>query len=239
MGMNPFHKPLLRAMMVGQQEADPTSEIEFWLGQLAGVLQGAHDDDSSLRAYVLLSSRWALHRVQPSLLDQELVKQADELIQLESEMLCQNAFVVMNPTAWRDELEQMIQLTEEGDMTATEAARLQQQLVSDLDEADLVMVAGRDLGHADKGLAEELVACNHLLVEHTRLFADAGVFTQSVALSFRPDLPESLKDTGKKWLALLDALEDCVLDDLGVGVDGLDPEGIRSLVARENDQPTS
>lgn len=240
-----YFRSWLQATSTGQTE--PSEEIEWWLAQLCGVLDGQFDADLDTKAYELLASRWALKRVRPELLIEaaadQILHAADNLIESSAATWTEAAVHVPNPAAWLEQARVFETWIEEQAVTAVQAAETGQQLIVDLDEADLVLVACAELGLDNEAFAQGLKQCNGWLAEHAELFIDAGIFTQSVGLSLRSDLSETdkkLATTGMKYVHLLDALEATEHEMFGLDVEPFDASavgGFFTQVSKAHDEP--
>lgn len=82
-----------------------------------------------------------------------------------------------------------------------------ESLVTDLDDADLVLYAAESAGLADDVLANALAHCQRWFVDHVIDFLAASVWAQAVGMTLRPDLEEEpgLCLTAEKYVRILDA----------------------------------
>jgi len=190
---------------------DPTLEVDVSLSQLQDVLdlgvETAHE------AYELLAQRARLRRVRPELIHQlqgaPILARADAVLADMGRDLAADALAVPNPAAWLAETSRL-QAAYDEPATPEDRSTLAERLLTDLDDADLVLCEARRLGRDDRELDTELTAAHDWLAKHAEMFLAASVHVQAVGLTLRPDLAEcdyALAATVLKYLDLLRAAE--------------------------------
>jgi hypothetical protein len=141
---------------------------------------------------------------------------------------------IPNPSAWQEETSQLEAAYEEP--AAPEVrSELAERLLTDLDDADLVLDAARRVGQDNLELENELQGCHLWLAEHADLFLAASVHVQAVGLAFRPDLAEQdygLAVTVLKYVDVLRAAESAEAELALADVRPLAPEVVRELAGR-------
>lgn len=124
------------------------------------------------------------------------------------ELACR-ALLVPNPEAWLEHAQTLYD-SYEAPVDPQERLHLAEQLVRELDDADLAVLACQRLGVNDEGLDERLTPCHQWLADQADCFLAASVWVQAVGQTLRPDLSESdieLALTAEKYARILDAAE--------------------------------
>lgn len=201
-----FEKPHLEATRAGL--VDARQDVEVWVDTLFATLErGVVTADE---AFELLATREKLRRVRPELLTaakaDAVLQDADQKIATDGKDLATRAMALLNPAAWRDEAERL-EASYEEDLDPGERAWWAADLIDDLDDAELLLVAARRLGLEDAELAEELDECRDWLAHHADAFLAASVYIQSIGQGLRPDLDEVDYDLAATTLKLADLLD--------------------------------
>jgi hypothetical protein len=190
---------------------DPLIEVDDWLDRLRDLLDAG--PETAHEAYDLLALWGKLRRVRPEMLTQlqaaDVLERADSLLSERGRELTTQALTIPNPSAWLEETAQLEAAYEEPAAPEIRSA-LAERLLSDLDDADLVLDAARRHGQDSPELAGELDRCQEWLAEHADMFLAASVHVQAVGLAMRPDLAEQdygLAVTALKYVDVLHAAE--------------------------------
>src|SRR5438046_2712197 len=120
------------------------------------------------------------------------------------------ACAVPNPSAWREETV-TLEACYERLIDPVERSSLAERLITDLDDAELVLYAVDRLGIKEPILEQEISECRVWLMERADLFLAASVHTQALGMALRADLSEydySRAMTALKYARLLDAAEE-------------------------------
>src|SRR5262249_55550816 len=164
--------------------------IENWVDRLDVVLSGCSGRGPTQDVCDLLALWAALRRVSPDLLAQVdglgTWGRADREVQSRGPEWVGLALEVLNPEGWLQEAGQFLADSEDEPDAAILTSRAV-ALLTDLDEADLVVWVARGLGTSpDPDLEHSLEECAAWLEEHADAFLHAGVFVQAVGLGVRP-----------------------------------------------------
>ena len=208
----PYVRPSLTATRDGVP--DPAIEVEAWLDDLETTLSSEGPDWSPHGAYDLLAGWARLKRARPDLVQnlegENVLDEAQALLAGRGQELSQLALTVPDPEAWRDETA-ALDASYERLIDPVERSTFAEMLITDLDDAELVLYALEHLGVSDSELGHEIEECRVWLMEHADLFLAAGVHVQAVGMALRPDLSEydySLALTALKYERLLDEAEE-------------------------------
>jgi hypothetical protein len=190
---------------------DPLIEVGAWIDRLETTLASEGPDWSAHGAYDLLAGWGKLMRTKPDLVQglggSGFLAEAQKIIIERGSDLARLALSVPNPAAWREETTVLADSYEQL-MDPVERSTLAERLITDLDDAELVLHALGHLGMRDGALEGEIEGCRLWLMEHADLFLAAGVHIQAAGMALRPDLSEhdySLAVTALKYERLLDA----------------------------------
>jgi hypothetical protein len=110
----------------------------------------------------------------------------------------------------------------------------------ELDEAELIAWAARELEVPDGDLEEDLSACEAWLTKNASAWLGAASYIRAVGESLRPDLPEhnpELALTALKWITLLDAWEEALETLAYRNVSPLLGEELRSFLSEATGVP--
>lgn len=215
---NRYLRPSLTATLRGVP--DPLLLVDSWLWELEDLKRSVAENAANCDElhYDLVSLRERLRRVRPDLLDQlaaaETIAWADAATsRLRTEDL-QAAMKVCDLDSWVGDAEKL-GLSAEDWMEPSDRAAWAEAVLTDLDDADLVLCLAERKEVFDDRLADRLASCNAWVADHAELFLPAGVWVQAVGQTIRPDLPEQdvgLAVTAEKFVNLLDTLEDAEAD---------------------------
>jgi hypothetical protein len=219
---------------------DPLVEIDGWLSQLQDLLEPG--PEVADEAYDLLALWAKMRRVRPELTAQlggaDALARADVLLTDRGARLAAEALTIPNPQGWINDTQCLAKAYDE---PGTSAARseLAERLLTDLDDAELVLHASRRFGVDDRELETDLALCHEWLTEHVELFLAASVHVQAVGMAFRPDLTEfdyALAVTALKYLDVLQAAETAEEELSLAGVQQLDAAIARRVAAKLKQQ---
>jgi hypothetical protein len=196
---------------------DPTSLVSEWLDVLETTTDGKSTVGPTEEAFDILSCYARLQRTREDLLDtgaMTLTERVGELLKKHGRDLAERALDLPDPAGWRAQAE-VLEDSYCALVDPVERAGMARQLISDLDDADLVLAMAERLGLQDSELAVELAACNQWLMDHADSFLAAGTWIQSSAQTIREDIDTidaGLALTTRKFLKLLDIMEDAEWD---------------------------
>ena len=209
MSDSPYIFPKLAAPHAGVP--DPLVEVDGWLCRLQDILNTG--PETSDEAYDLLAAWAKLRRVRPELTAQlgagDAVTRSEDLLAARGASLATEALTIPNPQAWLEETGALVEAYDEAGEAAARS-ELAERLLTDLDDAELVLYASRRCGLDDSELEADLGRCQEWLAEHADLFLAASVHVQAVGMTFRPDLADfdyGLGGTALKYLDVLRAAE--------------------------------
>ncbi len=236
----PYHRPDLTATRRGIP--DPGVLVDVWLDRLL-CLHEEGDPDTPEDAYDLLAGRARLLRARPELItavlkSSERCKQLEEKLRAKpSEALLRQALELPNPQGWLEEARRFhvaLEASADGGEAESDAAlsRWGEQLLDDLDDAELGAWTASSLGTPDRELEEGLQQCRDWVEEHADDFLVCAVAVQAVGQTLRPDLAGfdlGLARTADKYVVLLDAQEEA--ETLAGG------DGVSAAVARALFEP--
>lgn len=214
---------------------DPVIEVDDWLERLCDMLDRRGPPGRAHQAYDLLALAAKLRRVRPELLaerggGQDLAR-AEAAIGEKGRDLVRLALTIPNPEGWLEEARALAESYEDL-IDPVRRAELAENLLADLDDAELVAYAARRLGAGDAELDRELEACAQWVTEHADAFLAASVHVQAVGLALRPDLAEwdpALARTAEKYKLVLDALEAAEAELSFANQPRMDPAAVRYL----------
>jgi hypothetical protein len=205
MNDSPYIFPELTATRGGIP--DPLVEVDGWLSQLQDVLDAAPETADD--AYDLLALWAKLRRVRPELIEQlsgmQLLAQIDAILATRGSLLASQALTIPNPRMWLMAVQSLDQAFEDVGLAETRST-LAEELLTDLDDATLVLDTARRHGIDDRELESELEPCLAWLGEHADLFLPAAVHVQAVGMAMRPELSEfdyGLAVTALKYVDVL------------------------------------
>ncbi len=214
---------------------DPAIEVEVWLDRLEELLACWGPKPDPLDCYDLLALWARLQRTRPDLLaqlegNQELAG-AETLLAERDPELARLALTVPDPPTWREET-RALEASYEELIDPVERSTLAENLLTDLDDAELVLHSARRHGVDDPQLDKELQVCRTWLMRHADLFLAASVFVQAVGMTFRPELADEDYDlalTALKYERILDAAEEAEAELAFVGLTPFHPSVIKAL----------
>jgi len=211
---------------------DPTLEVDQIRDRLGDALDGVLTEAPEEQSYDLLASWAALMRVRPDLVDARNARNelaaAKEIISATPGRLAELALAFPNPSAWLAAAKQFAESLK-GFVEAEQETCTACDLLTDLDEADLVAYAVRAYGYPALELERQLGECNEWLAENATCFCAAGVLVQAVGQALSPDLAQidpALGRTAEKYAHILDALEMVEADLRLEGSDVFDLEAL-------------
>jgi hypothetical protein len=198
----------------------PEYLVHAWLNQVEVAEQGAEQfrgtaaATDAVAASHLLSACLKLRRTRPELLAQigglGLVQAVER--QCSALRLQELAAPAVAQLAFADWWSQARFLEEHQEELEEEQLQKQAEWVlTELDDAELVGLTAVRLGLAPSEWQSLLDECRRWCLEHAELFLPAGVFVQTLAQTFRPDLlsfDPDLALTAVKYEAILDVLEE-------------------------------
>lgn len=231
---------LIRPNLTATREsiADPLIVVERWADQLQSLVQQWPADPDPLSCYDLSASLGRLQRTRPALLrdadaSNDLADAATILAQ-NSQLIIQRALEVPNVAGWMEDVARLeasyVELID-----PIERNLLAEQLLMDLDDAELVAYAAWRHGIADTQLDEDLEKCRTLIWRQAHLFLPASVFVQAVGMTVRPELLDEdyeLAATTLKFTAILDAAEEAEAALTFANVKAWHPYAVRALIRR-------
>ncbi len=233
MNDSPYIFPELTATRGGIP--DPLVEVDSWLSRLQDVLDTG--PETADEAYDLLALWAKLRRVRPELIEQlggrQAWEQATALLTAGGTGWASRALTIPNPPQWLKEARTLKHAFEHLG-TAEQRSTLAESLLTDLDDATLVLYAARWLDGEDRELESELAPCLDWLAEHAALFLPAAVHIQAVGMALRPDLADfdyGLAVTALKYLDMLCAIEAAEEELALTEVPQLAPADARRLAA--------
>src|SRR5579885_91149 len=214
---------------------DPAIEVEVWLDRLEELLACWGPKPDPLDCYDLLALWARLQRTRPDLLaqlegNQELAG-AETLLAERDPELARLALTVPDPPTWREET-RALEASYEELIDPVERSTLAENLLTDLDDAELVLHSARRHGVDDPQLDKELQVCRTWLMRHADLFLAASVFVQAVGMTFRPELADEDYDlalTALKYERILDAAEEAEAELAFVGLTPFNPSVLKAL----------
>ncbi|MCX7700219.1 MAG: hypothetical protein N2039_05030 [Gemmataceae bacterium] len=233
MDENIFVSDFLRATREGQ--TDPQGVVADWIDELESVLE--NEELTSDEAFTLLATREKLRRVKPEFINDEngwqVLKAAEQRIAAGPHSLLESALALVNPQAWLEDLRRLhASFEDEDEIDPYEQSIFAAQLIDDLDDAQLLLVAAQRFGIQDNQLEEQLDLCESDLVAHADLFYEATIHVQSIGLTLRTDLDETdynLAATTLKFIDLLEAAEVVEAENNFDHITPLDPDLARAL----------
>lgn len=205
---SPYVRLMLHDTLPGRP--DPLSIVDGAASRLQDALDHRLVEGESHEAYDVLASWGKLRRVRPELLTQvkagDLMSRVERFIRQPGEVV-ELALTVPNTEGWVEEAIGFDASYEE-DLPEAERVRWAGQLITDLDDAELVAAVAEELGHADAELKSDLDSCRSWLRKRPDLFYAAALGIQGIGQSLRPDLAVAeprLVRTAEKYIWLLDA----------------------------------
>jgi hypothetical protein len=209
MSESPYVRINLAATKAGAP--NPALEVECWLDQLEDLLDAR--PETAEQAYDVLALTGKLRRVRPELIAERegtgQLSRADTLLAQLGPQLATVALEIPNPDGWFEEA-QTLEVSYEELIEPAARSELAERLLSDLDDAQLVVHAARKFGIDDPQLEALLASCEQWLAEHADLFLAASVYVQAVGIALRPDLEDydyGLAVTALKYVDVLRAAE--------------------------------
>jgi hypothetical protein len=218
---NPYVRPTLIATRAGLP--DPDLLVDLWLDQLIEWLADAGEcsSPSTSDVYDIVALYGRLRRCDPEKLEQSgrpgEWKSAARVVEDRLGQWLLLALQVPDPDGWLREANLLADACDDGlDKTSDSSggeslAEWSEQILTDLDDADLAAWAARRLGLLPEELERGLARCSEWLLDNLDRFFPAGVFIQGVGQTIRSDLPAEdleLAGTADKFVLLLDALEE-------------------------------
>jgi hypothetical protein len=211
MSSNPYIRRGLEATRL--QIPDPEIEIDDWLDKLGDLLDERSLQRRVHQAYDLFALCAKLKRVRPTLLAKHdmngVLKSAEAIVAEKGHDLVQQALTIPNPEAWLQDAPNLVDSYEDL-IDPAQRAELAENLLVDLDDAELVMYSANRLGVNDAALKRDLETCADWVAKHADFFLAAAVHVQAVGMTLRPDLGEQdpeLARTAEKYVQVLDAQE--------------------------------
>ena len=219
---------------------DPLVEVDCWLSRLQDLLDAG--PETADEAYDLFALWAKLRRVRPELIEQldglGVPARADSVLVARGAGLAVQALTVPSPQGWLEETHRLELAFEELGL-AQDRSVLAERLLSDLDDAMLVLYTARRFGADDPELESSLPPCQQWLADHVELFLPAAVHVQAVGLALRPDLAEfdyGLAVTALKYVDVLRATELAENELSLADVQQLGPAVAKRLAARFQEQ---
>lgn len=210
--------------------------VDCWSSRLQELLRAGVE--TANEAYDLLALWAKLRRTRrdltAQLLTDEELAQVDALLADKGQRFAREALAILNPRAWLEEAEGLAAAFDEPGPLESRST-LAEQLLTDLDDAELVLHASRRFAAVDPELEADLLACQRWLTEHVGLFLAASVHVQAVGMAIRPDLAEfdyGLAATALKYVDLLHAAALAERDLFMANVPVFDAAVIRELAAK-------
>lgn len=219
---------------------DPLVEVDAWLGGLRDVLDTALEAPDDALDLVALEAR--LRRVRPALIEElngraTRARAAAVLAERGADLVAR-ALAIADPQRWLEQTAALVEAFEEVG-SAEQRSDLAERLLTDLDDAELVLYAARRRGFPDADLESRWEPCRQWLAEHAELFLPAAVHVQAVGMSLRPELAEfdyGLAVTALKYLDVLRATKAAEEELALAQVQQLDASVAKHLAARSRDE---
>jgi hypothetical protein len=209
---NPYVRDTLPATRT--ELTDPGLLIDLWLDRLLELIEGAGEPQGPGDVGDAVALFGRLKRCDPKRVAgtgrQALWEAAAEAVERRLAEWLPPALGVPDPDGWLREAAALADACDDAAADA-ELGERAEQLLTDLDDADLVAWAARRCQMLPPALAEGLARCAEWLRHNPDRFFPAGVFIQGAAQTIRPDLPAfdlDLAGTADKFVLLLDALEE-------------------------------
>lgn len=206
-----YVRPGLTATRLGTCEPDLL--VDLWLDRLLVVAEPAEGLDPD-RAYDRLALWGRLLRCRPELIrnagGSAAWNEVHERTRGQLPDLATAASAVADPDGWLREAVSLADTCDDGALEG-DLAEWAEQLLTDLDDADLVVYASHLAGLDCAALEQGLERCYTWLADNADRFFSCGVFVQALGQAMRPDLAVvdlDLAATADKFIVLLDALED-------------------------------
>jgi len=238
MSGSPYILPQLAATQAGIP--DPLLEVDGWLSQLQDLLEAGVE--TADEAYDLLAAWAKMRRVRPELTAQlgaaDASARGDTLLAARGAHLATEALTLPNPQAWLEETRALVEAYEEAG-EAVARSELAERLLTDLDDAELVLYASRRCGVDDGELETDLRRCQEWLAEHVELFLAASIHVQAVGMALRADLADfdyALAVTALKYSDVLRAAETAEEELSLAGVQQLDGAMARRVAEKLKQQ---
>jgi hypothetical protein len=233
MTANPYQRDSLTATR--RKRLDVDGLLGLWVGAVADLLEDCSLKGEHHRAYGLLAGWNRLRRVRPELLARQdsiqTLEQADRKVAADGPKLVAPALQVPYLPTWIEEAEHLDHSYEEL-ADPTWRTELACELIRDFDDAELVYQAATRFGIEDRELDLRLSDARAWLSANANAFLAASIHIQTIAMTLRPDLVEfnpGLAKTARKFLWLLDALEDAEADLEFAGQPPLPPGEVKGL----------
>lgn len=183
--------------MAEGRNMDIREYAEYWIFDL---------DDAD--EWTVLAAYGKLCRISPAYIDD---RSPIEKVYGRIGELAKTAIADINPDGWLEEVEELAKACDSG-ADASDLEHWAESLLTDLDDADLIVWAARKAGLPEEiwvGAEKELLKCTHWLFENPDRFFPARDFITDMYKLFRPDIDEvdvGLASTTVKYLLLIDAL---------------------------------
>jgi len=209
-----FIRPDLRATKAGL--VDVTGEVEAIIDRASGVLEGQLDDDPEQRDFELLAHWGMLRRIRPELISRiegagDIMAQLDRRVRETAADIVAAALSVLNPRAWLKQAQALYDRLEDPDIPEKEAVTQACALLEDLDHAEVVLAAAKELScNVPPALSEQIGECVEWTLLNPEVFYPADVLIQAMAAAFIPELEDQttpLALTTTKYEYYLNALE--------------------------------
>ncbi len=207
----PYLRPSL--MATKHNIPDPGLLVDLWLDRLLELFQ-SDGPLTAIDAYDQIALWGKLQRVRPELINEtertpEWAKANEDTRKAISKLLGQ-ALEVPNFSEWLAEADEFSRAMENTGIDS-KLASWGEELLSDLDDAELVLWAAQDSNQPfDEALKTGLQQCTRWLVENDQSFIFCSAYIQAVGMTIRSDLVDDNFDLGlttDKYVLLLDALE--------------------------------
>jgi hypothetical protein len=209
---NPYVRVTLTATRAGLP--DPALLVDLWLDRFLERLGEAGEPPEPDEAYDVVALFGRLQRCNPDLLAAtgRLIEwdSAVTLVQRHLADLLPAALLVPDPEGWLREAQLLAEACDDAAPDA-ELGEHAEQLLADLDDADLLAWAVERQGALPEALRGGLARCAGWLHDNPDRFFPAGVLIQGIGQTIRADLPAvdlALAGTADKFVLLLDALEE-------------------------------
>lgn len=189
---------------------DPRLLVDLWLDQLIEI-----ESEVDVDSFKIIGLYGRLARVPEHLFNGRFEEwwEAADKVEENRISLIERALEELSPSGWLEEAQELADACDDG-ADASELSEWAESLLTDLDDAELIIWAAERAGVAEERcnqVINELRECFQWLTDNRDRFFAAGVFIQATAQTFLPDLEERDPDLALstiKYVLLLDALEE-------------------------------
>ena len=222
----------------------PELIVDLLLDKIYIVLEtwksnGEEISPDPLMAYDVLACYGGIERLSPDIIskgDAPLVDRLRQIVSQHGETLVELALKVPNAAAWLLEADNFSILCEDGEILEYhERSRLARELLSDLDDADLVLYSAEKLGLGDEELDLELNECGSWVADNAFYLLPATFFAQTILKTFRDDLEDQDPDlalTKYKFVNVADVEEMAMAELESVAEPLFNPEVAKTIIRR-------